>query len=183
MFRILHREGVSSHSDLRGVRVAIRYWYGWGAFSFLVLWTLMNVGMVRWEWQDISVASGIVGPESWARLRLGEIFVVLGFCAMAWLAEGRQIVTLDPSWLRIRTEIFGLGWARRYSRTDVGEIQASCFPVPGAAGKCNPDYLLAALYFDYRGKVRSFGKGLAWEDALRIEKLIRTFLNRTNRNG
>lgn len=174
MFQIWHRKGVSTSSGSRGVRIAIPYWSGWTAFSFIVLWTILSIEMVHSDWQG--ARNGVLGPQSLARLHLGETFVALGFLVAIWMAAGRQVITLDSSYLSVRTEVLGLRWSRRYLLTEISGLGASCFLPREAAEKWNPDHLKAGIYFDYRGKMRSFGNDLSWQDALQIEKLIRSFL-------
>jgi len=173
---IWHRRNVSTTSDLNAVRIVIPYWFGWPPLAFVVFWNLVNIQSGYWTWLDIS--NGIVGPRSWTRLHLSEIFVVLGFCVLLWLAAGREVVTINPANLRIRREIFGIGWSKHYILTDVRNIRAGSYLDPRARGKWNPDHVRAGLYFDYRGKIQSFGKEIVIQDALGIENAIRqTFQN------
>jgi len=136
----------------------------------------MNIQIGYWTWLDIS--NGIVGPRSWTRLHLSEVFAVLGLCVLLWLAAGREVVTINPAHLRIRLGVLGIGWSRHYILTDVRNLRAGSFLDPRARGKWNPDHVRAGLYFDYRGKIQSFGKEIVMQDALKIENAIRqTFQN------
>jgi hypothetical protein len=83
-------------------------------------------------------------------------------------------VTLNATELKIRKEILGVGWPTKHARR---WIQAGSFLVPRAAGKWNLNHLTSAIYFNCRGKVKSFGNDLAREDAARIEKMIQAFLH------
>jgi len=125
MFVIWHRKANSSQADSSGVRIVIPYWLGWGPFSFFVFWNLMNIQMGFWQWQSIS--HGIIGPLSRDKLHLSEIFAVLGLSILLWIAAGREIITLDSGFLRVRREIFGIGWSRQYLLAEVGDIRTDCF--------------------------------------------------------
>jgi hypothetical protein len=103
---------------------------------------------------------------------VSEIFSVVGFCIAICLAAGREVVAMNNGHLRVRKEILGVGWSRTYALTDVKELRAGYFLDPKANGKWNPDHVRASLYFDYRGKVQSFGNELAMQDATRIETII-----------
>jgi hypothetical protein len=176
MFVIWHRKSSSSQADSSGVRIVIPYWLGWGPFSFLVFWNLINIQMGYWQHQNIS--NGIVGPRSWDKLHLSEIFAVLGFILLLWLTTGREVITLDVAHLQIRKEVLGIGWSKKYQLTDVSAVRASCFLDPKANGKWNADHVRAALYFNYIGKMRRFGSELSMQDALLVEKTIQSFLAR-----
>src|SRR5215469_3272292 len=158
MFVIWYRKSSSSQADSSGVRIVIPYWLGWGPFSFLVFWNLINIQMGYWQHQNIS--NGIVGPRSWDKLHLSEIFAVLGLSVLLWIAAGREVISLDNDLLRVRREIFGIGWSRQYLLTEVGEIRAGCFLDPKAGVKWSADHVRAALSFSYQGKIQSFGKEL-----------------------
>jgi hypothetical protein len=173
MFVIWHRQSNSSQADFSGVRIVIPYWLGWGPFSFLVFWNLMNIQMGFWQWQSIS--RGLIGPLSRDKLHLSEIFAVIGLSVLLWIAAGREVISLDNGLLRVRREILGIGWSRQYLLTEVGEIRAGCFLDPKADGKWSPDHVSAALRFSCQGKIHSFGKGLGMQDALNIEKAFRSF--------
>jgi hypothetical protein len=160
---------------LNGVRIVIPYWFGWGPFSFLVFWNLVNLQMGYWQWQGIS--RGIVGPRSWDRLHLSEVFVLLGLCAVLWLAAAREVITVDPTELKIRKEILGLGWSKKHAVADVSWIRAGCLLRAKAAGRWNPNHVRAALYFSSQGSVGSFANELSMEDAVGIERVIQNFLD------
>ena len=85
----------------------------------------MNIQMGFWQWQSIS--HGIIGPLSRDKLHLSEIFAVLGLSILLWIAAGREIITLDSGFLRVRREIFGIGWSRQYLLAEVGDIRTDCF--------------------------------------------------------
>ena len=178
MFVIWHRKFNLSWADSSGVRIVIPYWLGWGPFAFLVFWNVMNIQMGYWQWQNI--ANGTVGPRSWDKLHLIEIFAVLGFSILLWLVAGREVVTLDVAHLQIRKEVLGVGWSQRYQLTNVSAVRASCFLDPKANGKWNADHVRAALYFNYMGTMRSFGSELRMEDALLVEKTIQSFWSGAN---
>lgn len=139
-------------------------------FSFILLWNYMNIEMGYGLWMDIS--NGIVGPRSWDKLHLSEIFGVFGLGILLCLIGGKEVITIDPVCLRIRKGIFGFGWSRNWQRADVKDIRAGWFLDPKARGKWNPDHIRAALYFDSQGKIQSFGRELTTSDALRIEEAI-----------
>lgn len=173
MFVIWHRKLNLTRADLNGVRIVIPYWLGWGPFSFFVFWNLMNIRMGYWQWQNIS--SGVIGPLSRARLHVCEIFAVLGLSVLLYIVAGREVITLDSNFLRVRREMFGIGWSQQYPLTGVGEIRAGCFLDPRAGGKWSADHVRAAFYFTYQGKMRSCGKELSMEDALKVEKAFHSF--------
>lgn len=166
----IHRRSFSIASDLRGLRIVIPYWFGWLALTVVLCWTLWNIQLGFRQWLDIS--KGIVGPKSWDRLHVSEIFSVSGFCIGLCLAAGREVVAMNDAHLQVRREILGVGWSRTYALADVKNVRAGYFRGPTANGKWSPDHATASLYFDYRGKVRSFGNELAMRDATRIEKII-----------
>jgi hypothetical protein len=173
MFVIWHRKPNSTRTDSSGVRIVIPYWLGWGPISFLVFWNLMNIQMGYWQWQNIS--SGVIGPLSRDKLHLSEIFAVLGLSVLLWITTGREVITLDANFLRVRREIFGIGWSQQYPLTEVSEIRTGCFLDPKAGGKWSADHTRAAFNFSYRGKIRSFAKELRTEDALEVEKVLHSF--------
>jgi len=181
MFVIWHRKPNSSRADSSGVRIVIPYWLGLGPFSFFVFWNLMNIQMGYSQWQNIS--SGVIGPLSRDKLHLSEIFAVLGLCVLLWLAAGREVITLDFAHLEIRKEILGVGWSNKYALKDVTTIRASGFLDPKAAGKWNASHVRAALYFDYMGKIQSFGSELSMEDAVRIERIIHSLPHMASNRG
>jgi hypothetical protein len=171
VFILFHRRNIAISNDLNGVRIAIRYWLGWQSFCFVAAWSLVNVRFGYFERLDIS--NGIVGPKSWDRLHVSEIFAVLGIGLLVWLVAGREVVTIDAALVRIRREIFGVGWSRNYMVKDVRDIRAGFFLDPKANGKWNPDHVRATLYFGYMGKIQSFGNEIVMQDAVRIENAIR----------
>jgi hypothetical protein len=170
LFVILHRRGISTTSDPSGLRVVIPYWFGWLVLTFVCFWTLLNIRFGYSEW--LAISTGIVGPKSFDRLHVSELFSVFGFCVGVCLAAGREVVAMNDEHLQVRREILGVGWSKNYALAEVKDIRAGCFLDPKAGGKWNPDHVRAGLYFDYRGKVHSFGHELEMQDATRIEKLI-----------
>jgi hypothetical protein len=110
----------------------------------------MNIRSSYSEWLDIS--NGFVGPLSWTRLHVSEIFAALGLLIVLLLASAREVITLDSVELRIRKEILGVGYSRKYSVARVSRIRAGGFLDPKAGGKWNNDHVRAALYFDYLGR-------------------------------
>jgi len=170
LFVILHRRRISTTSDQSGLRIVIPYWFGWLALTFVLFWTLGNIQVGYSEW--LAISKGIVGSRSWDRLHVSEIFSVFGFCIALCLAAGREVVAVNDGHLQIRKEILGVGWSRTYALADVKDLRAGYFLDPKANGKWNPDHVRASLYFDYRGKVHSFGNELAMRDATRIETII-----------
>lgn len=170
---IWQRKSSSTQIDSSGVRIVIPYWIGWGPFSFIAFWNLMNIQMGYQLWQCVS--RGIVGPLTRDKLRLSEIFAVLGLSLLFWLAAGREVITLDAAFLGVRKEIFGLGWSRQYLLTRVGEVRAFCFLDPKADGKWSAENVRAAVSFKYQGKARSFCREVSMQDALNIEKTFRSF--------
>ena len=171
MFWIPHREKVSISDDSGVLRVSIRYWLGWPIFSFVVLWNYINLESGYHQWMEIS--HGIVGPKSWDKLHLSEMFGVLGLCILLWLIGGREVITIDSVCLRIRKEISGVGWSRNFQLVEVQTIRSGWFLDPKARGKWNTDHMRAALYFDFHSKIQSFGKELTTSDALRVEEAVR----------
>ena len=139
--------------------------------SFILLWNYMNIEMGYHLWMDIS--SGIVGPRSWTKLHLSEIFGVFGLGILLCLIGGKEVITIDPVRFRIRKDILGAGWYRNFQLVDVKDIRAGSFLDPKANGKWNPDHVRAGMYFDCQGKIYSFGKALTTMDAQRIEDAIR----------
>jgi hypothetical protein len=173
VFLIFHRKPAAASADSRGLRIVIPYWLGWPVFVFVILWTVMNIRSGYSEWLDIS--NGIVGPQSWDRLHLSEIFAALGFFIVLLLATAREVITLDSVELRIRREILGVGYSRIYAVARVNRIRAGWFLDPKAGGKWNDDHVRAALYFDYLGKVHSFAHELTIKDAVEIERVFQAF--------
>jgi hypothetical protein len=171
MFWIPYRQKLSISNESGELRVSIRYWLGWPMFSFLVLWNYVNIESGYHQW--INISNGIVGATSWEKLRLSEIFAVLGFCMLLWLIGGRERITIDSVRLQIRKEILGVGWSRNFQLADIKDIRSGWFFDLKAKGKGNPDYIRAALYFDCHSKTHSFGKELTTSDAIRIEEAIR----------
>jgi hypothetical protein len=141
----------------------------------------MNIRSSYSEWLDIS--NGIVGPLSLTRLHVSEIFAALGFLIVLLLATAREVIILDSVELRIRKEILGLGYSRKYSVARVSGIRAGCVLDPKAGGKSNSDHVRAALYFDYLGRVHSFGRELAMHDAVEIERVFQAFPHPTLNRG
>jgi hypothetical protein len=141
----------------------------------------MNTQSGYSEWLNIS--NGIVGPKSWDTLHLSEIFAALGFFIVLWLATAREVITLDSVELRIRKEILGMGYSRKYAVARVNRIRAGCFLDPKAGGKWNNDHVRAALYFDFSGKVHSFGHELTMNDAVEIERVFQAFPHLTSNQG
>jgi hypothetical protein len=141
----------------------------------------MNIRSGYSEWLDIS--NGIVGPQSWARLHLSEIFAALGVLIVLLLATAREVITLDSVELRIRKEILGVGYSKKYAVARVNRIRAGWFLDPKAGGKWNDDHVRAALYFDYLGKVHSFGRELTMNDAVEIERVFQAFPHLTLNQG
>jgi hypothetical protein len=133
----------------------------------------MNIRSGYSEWLDIS--NGIVGPLSWARLHLSEIFAALGFLVVLLLATAREVITFDSVELRIRKEILGVGYSRKYAVARVSRIRAGGFLDPKAGGKWNDDHVRAALYFDHLGKTHSFGHELSMSGAVEIERVFQAF--------
>jgi|SRR5882724_11836148 len=176
MFWIPHREKVSISDESGVLRVSIRYWLGWPIFSFLVLWNYINLESGYQQWMGIS--HGIVGPKSWDKLHLSEIFGVFGLCILLWLIGGKEVITIDSMCLRTRKEILGVGWSRNFQLVEVQRIRSGWFLDPKANGKWNPDHVRAEIYFDCQGKVYTFGKELTTMDAQRIEEAIRNRYSR-----
>lgn len=141
----------------------------------------MNIQMGFWQWQSIS--RGVIGPLSRDKLHLSEIFAVIGLSVLVWIAAGREVISLDNGLLRVRREIFGIGWSRQYLLIEVSEIRAGCFLDPKPGGKWSADHVRAALSFSYQGKIRSFGRELGMQDALNIEKTFRSFRPRLTNPG
>jgi hypothetical protein len=173
VFVIWHRKTNSIRADSSGVRIVIPYRLGWGPFFFLVFWNLMNIQMGYSQWHNIS--SGVIGPLSRDKLHVSEIFAFFGLSVLLWIAAAREVITLDANFLRVRREIFGIGWSQQYPLTGVGEIRTGCFLDPKAGEKWSADHVRAALNFSYLGKIRSFGKELRMEDALEVERTLHSF--------
>jgi hypothetical protein len=131
----------------------------------------MNIQTGYEIWHEIS--TGCAGPRSWDKLHLSEIFAVFGVYVFFWLIAGREVLTINPTRLRLRREILGIGWPRTYAIGDVRNIRAGGYLDPRAKGKISPENVTAGLYFDYIRKTYGFGNEIKLEDAIRIEAFIR----------
>lgn len=172
MFWIPHRKKIFISSELGVLRISIRYWLGWPTFSILLLWNYVNIESGYGFW--INVSNGLASATTREKLLLSEICAVFGLSMVLWLTTASESVVIDSVRLRVRKEVFGIGWYRNFELVDVKDIRAGWSLDPKANGKWNPDHMRAALYFDCESKIHSFGKELTTSDAMRIEQAIRS---------
>jgi hypothetical protein len=171
LFWLLHRRKTTISTDPAGLRIDIRYWLGWPTFFFLIFWTYMNIQFGLDTWTNIS--RGIVGPRTFDRLHISEIFSILGILMCLWMALGRESITISAERMQIRRGILGLGWSKRFPLSEVRDLRSGWFLDPRARGNWDPDHVTAALYFNYEGGICCFGRELTDSRALQIEEVIR----------
>lgn len=131
----------------------------------------MNIQIGLSEWANIS--NGIVGPKTWDRFHISEIFSVLGILMCLWMAFGRESITISAERMQIRRGILGLGWSKMFPLSEVRDLRSGWLLDPRARGKWNPHHVTAALYFDYEGGICCFGRELTDSSAFQIEEVIR----------
>jgi uncharacterized membrane protein len=98
---------------------------------------------------------------------------ILGALNMAWILFGRLVIVATDRTLVIRSEIFKLGFARRYDRTQV----RSLYRVPPPTERPARDLYWAhpLLVLEYGKRTIRFGRGLQVGDA---DALIDRLANR-----
>ncbi len=131
---------------------------------WLVGWTFGGLGAFK---SLLSVGS-LLNPLSlfllvWlAGWVAGEVFAGI---AVAFMLDGREIVSLDGEKLSQRAEAFGWGMTRRYDLAHATNLR----PLAGDSGSAKD-----LLAFDYAGKTVRMGTGLNETEAQRVcEALVR----------
>ncbi len=128
--------------------------------ALLVGWTAGGIAAVH-----ALVTAGISNPASWLLLvwlagwLAGELFAA---AALAFLINGREVLEVDDSELRLRAEALGRAWTRRYPLAEAENLR----PVASSGGT------LDFLAFERRGKTVRFGTDLSEADATRIAQAV-----------
>lgn len=110
-------------------------------------------------------------PEFW---RFGMTFVlVVSFAKWMWRAMGRQLVTINKAALRIRNDLFGLGWQRDYFVNRILKLQYTRF-VTSADVAQGPENCpsVGRLCFDYGNETIRLAGLFGEEDAARLIALM-----------
>ena len=135
------------------------------AMLFLPVW------LVGWAFGEVSAVTELFGSGGQQPVGFLAIWLVawtlgggaaLLFCL--WMFAGKQVVRLSQGQLSVRWEIFGLGFGREYSVSDITNLRIA------AGGDFNPFSMLRAgdmwgfsggpLVFDYGAHTIRFGLGL-----------------------
>jgi hypothetical protein len=153
----------------------MRYWFGWVPFCFVCFWTFSVAGFAYLE--RPSALRQTPGSLALLRVHLGEVFFVVGVCILIWLVAGREVATLEDSMLKWRREIWRIGWTREFGLVDIRNLRVGAFSdLSARPGKWIASARHAAIYFEYRGKVRRIGSELGEDEAVRIvETIMRRF--------
>jgi len=135
----------------------------------------LGVWFVGWTFGGISAmrslfsAGSLLNPASlfllvwlcgWA---FGEVFAAL---AIAFMLNGREVVTLDGLKLSQRAEVFGWGLTRRHDLAHATNLR----PVSGDSSSARD-----LIAFDYAGKTVRMGTGLNETEARRVCEAIWRF--------
>ena len=113
-----------------------------------VLWTT-TLRQLRTE-LDYSL---LVWMAGWT---FGGYATLYGFL---WQLAGREIVTLTPYALKIRSEIVVFGWTRKYERQTIFNLRVNQLRRKGENRK---------VVFEYGPKTVRFGEGLSDAEAMEI---------------
>jgi hypothetical protein len=126
----MHLEPQSArfHGEIttEGFRVIIPARRSWFAILFLLAW------LVGWAFGEVNAArellrAGDNTPSAFMALWLVG-WTVGGLFAMGtvlWQLVGREVVTANSSALSHRVEVFGLGWNRSYSSSEVKNLRVT----------------------------------------------------------
>jgi hypothetical protein len=113
-------------STVDGIRISIPARRNWFIILFLIAW------LGGWFFGEVSAATELLNPRD--KTPSGFLaFWLLGwtlggaFCiaAVLWQLAGREILTVNPSWLIHRVEVFGFGLSRTYLASDVKNLRGT----------------------------------------------------------
>ncbi len=109
-----------------GLRASIPARRNWFVVLFLAAW------LGGWVFGEVSAASELLSPRDKSPTAFLAFWLVgwtLGgaFCifTVLWQLAGREVLTVTPSELTHRLEVFGLGWTRAYRRSEVKNLRAT----------------------------------------------------------
>ena len=168
---VFHRQNSTIDHGPAGLRIVIPYWVGWPPFSFLLLWTCFAAYGADENYSR--TLRGTADSLVWSRAYLGVIFVIIGICAILWMALGREVVSFAAGSVKLWRGVLGIGRSWSFNFVDVRDVRVGSFLDPKAQGKWDASVVRAGIYFEYRGKLHSFGNELLESEAIKIVDAIR----------